>query len=291
MEESLSKENPLVSVIIPTHNGQNVLAYALESILVQTYKHMEIVIIDDGSTDRTGAVISQYAKKEPRITCLKNECNVGFVKSLNKGIAAAHGKYIARLDDDDTWIDPRKLEKQIGFLEENPDYVLVGGGLIRINSKGQERMRYLFFQEDRDIRKSILIESLFTHSSVVFRKDAFDKVDGYNEKFGFFADQDLWLKLGMVGKLYNFPEYFTQYLDKEEDDSQYVARNNDIRRKLKLNITLRKSYSHFYSGFYKSIVLYLASYMYSYLPSRQKLRWIMLKARTLIIGRPPYTYQ
>lgn len=290
METKFKIENPLVSVIIPTYNGEEYLGLALDSVLHQTYKTIEVVVVDDGSTDGTEAMILKYREKDSRIIHLKNENNVGFVKSLNRGVASAHGKYIARLDDDDVWIDTCKIEKQVIFLEKNPEYVLVGGGLIRVNSNRKEMIRYLFPQKDEEIRKAILVDNIFAHSTVVFKKEAFSQVGGYDEQFGFFADRELWLKLGRIGKFYNFPEYFIYYLDKEDDASNYNSRNNHIRRKLKLNITLRKNYRYDYSGFYKSLMLCVASYIYSYLPYRQKFRWVLFKIRVFIFGNPPYTY-
>ena len=282
--------NPLVSVIIPTHNGEKFLRYALGGVLEQTYDNIEIIIINDVSIDGTEAVVLEFKKKDPRIMYFKNEHNTGFVKSLNSGISKARGEYIARVDDDDAWIDIKKLDKQISFLEKNQNYVLVGGGVIIINSSRKEVAGYLFPQRDEDIRNAILVDNIFAHSSVVFRKNAFLKVGGYDEKFGFFADRDLWLKLGTIGKFYNFPEHFIYYLDKEEDISNYKSRNDHIRRKLKLNIELRRIYRRYYPGFYKSLIICLASYIYSYLPYRQKLRWIIFKIRVLIFGPPPYTY-
>lgn len=281
---------PSVSIVIPTYNGEKFLEYALNSALNQTYANVEVVVINDGSKDGTEGIILKYKEKDARIVYVKNKNNLGFVKSLNRGIKEARGRYIARLDDDDIWADLQKIAKQVEFLEKHPGYALVGGGLIKINSNRKEMVRYVFPEKDDDIRKAILVDNLFAHSAVMFRKDAFLKVGGYDEQFGFFADRELWLKLGTVGKFYNFPEYFIYYLDKEDNASHYNSRNDQIRRKLKMNIKLRQNYRHNYPGFYKSLILCIASYIYSYMPYRQKLRWIILKARVLIFGQPPYKY-
>jgi len=286
--DSLIKK-PLVSVIIPTCNGAKYIKRALKSVLNQTYRDIEMVIIEDGSRDETPQIISQFAQRDPRIVILTNEANIGFVKSLNKGIKEAKGKYISRIDDDDFWCDPRKLDKQVDFLEARPDYVLIGSGMIKIDDKNREIARYLFLEKDEDIRKSILIDNLFSHGTVLFRKDAFEKVKGYSEEFGFFADMDLSMKLGEVGKFHNFQEYFACYLDKELFSS-YSMRNRDIRRKLKLNLQLRKRHSHAYPGRKRAYLFCIASYVFSYLPFREKLRPILVKIRTKIIGPPAYKY-
>jgi len=281
---------PLVSVVIPTYNGEKYLGAALDSVLRQTYRNMEVIVVDDGAVDGTKNIIEKFKQKDSRITSIHNEHNVGFVKSLNSGIARAQGEYIARLDDDDSWIDPAKLEKQVGFLEQHPEYVLAGGGLVQIDSKGEEMIRYLFPEKDEAIRKAILVDNVIAHSCVVFRKDAFLKAGGYDEQFGFFADRDLWLKLGKIGKLYNFPEYFIFYLDKEWDKKKYNSRNEQIRRKLGLNIALRKKYRYDYPGFYKSLLLCITSYIYSFLPLRKKIWPALFGLRGLMLGPSPYQY-
>lgn len=278
-------EQPLVSIIIPTHNRQGYLKRAIKSVLCQTYQNIEIVVIDDGSTDETPKIVSELAKKEPRITALKNEINLGFVKTLNRGINRARGKYIARLDDDDFWVDPKKLEKQVGFLERHPDYVLVGGGVIKIDKEGKELVRYLLPEKDEVIRRSILIDNLFAHSAVLFKKDAWERAGGYDGEFGFFADRDLWLKLGKLGKFYNFQEYFVYYLRPEDERTDRL-----IRRRLGANIKLRRKYRSDYPGFWPALLLCFASYFYSFLPSKQKLRPVLFKLREIILGPPVYKY-
>ncbi|MSU54312.1 MAG: glycosyltransferase [Candidatus Staskawiczbacteria bacterium] len=281
---------PLVSIIIPTYNGAKYIKRAIDSIFKQTYKNSEIIIVDDGSTDETPKIIEELKKGDSRIVIAKHETNKGFVKSLNKGLQEAKGSYIARLDDDDFWIDDKKLEKQVGFLEKNPEYVLVGGGLIKIDANGKEIIRYLFPEQDDQIRKSILISNSFAHSGVVFRKAAVSQVGGYDERFGFFADRELWLKIGTVGKFYNFPEYFTSYLDKEVNNYNYNGRNVQIRRKLISNLALRKKYKNDYPGYWQSFFLCIASYLYSFLPFRLHLWPLVFRLRVIIFGQPAYKY-
>jgi glycosyltransferase involved in cell wall biosynthesis len=115
---------PLVSVILPTYNRVKYIRKAIESVLGQTYRNLELIIINDGSNDKTSKVIYGFAKKDQRVKTIKNETNIGLVKSLNKGITKSKGKYIARIDDDDVWSDKQKLEKQIEFLEQFYNYSL-----------------------------------------------------------------------------------------------------------------------------------------------------------------------
>jgi len=274
---------PLVSIIVPTYNGAKYIKRAVESVRNQTYKNIEIIITDDASTDETFNIISELGKKDSRIIILTNEANLGFVKSLNKAAGKAQGKYITRIDDDDFWCDSRKLEKQVGFLETHPDYVLVGGGMIKIDENNREIARYLFPEKDKDIRKLILVSGSIAHGTVFFRKEAFEKVKAYDEQFGFFADIALTLKLGKIGKFYNFQEYFSCYLDKEEN-SNYKMRNYDIRRKVWVRIKLRKRHKNDYPGYNKAYLFCWLSYFYSFLPLRRRFRPFCLKLRKIIFS-------
>jgi len=280
---------PLVSVILPTHNRAKYIAKAIESVWRQSYKNLELIIVNDASTDATAKLVGSLAKYNPKIIILHNEINLGIVASLNKGIKAARGKYIARLDDDDVWCDDKKIEKQIDFLEKNPGYCLVGGGVIKVDKNNKEIVRYLLPKEDEYIRKTILINNVFAHTTVLFRKDIFQKVGGYDEQFAFIEDWDLWLKMGKVSKFYNFQEFFVLYLDQEHNDP-YHYRNYKIRRNVEVNITLRKKYMNSYPHYRKAILFCWASYCYSFMPFKIKLGPMIFQIRKLVFGLPPYKY-
>lgn len=284
------EKQPLVSIVIVTYNRAEYIERAVQSILAQSYKNVEIMIVDDASTDETPRILSKINKREPRVIILTNKENLNNTKSANKGIRQAEGKYIARLDDDDFWCGLDKLKKQVDFLEKNPEYALVGGGIIRIDKRGKEIIRYLFPEDDMDIRKIILVDNTFAHSTVLYRRDIFEKVGCYDEQFTFLEDRDLWLKIGRLGKFYNFQEFFTYYLDQEYNNPGYVVRNRRVRRQIKLNIKLRKKYCYDYVGYRKAFFLCCVSYLYSFLPLRQKLRPILLKVKTLIFGPTAYKY-
>lgn len=262
-------ENPLVSIVLPTYNGVKRLERAVESAIRQTYPNTEIIIINDGSTDETAGLISRLIEKNPRIVALTHAKNLGIVQALNDGIARARGKYIARLDDDDTWRDDEKIGKQVRFLEQCPEYGLVGGGTIVTDSSGKEIKRYMLPEKDEDIRKVLLIKNQFVHPSVMFRKDIFEKAGGYREEFRYVEDWDLWLGIGRIAKFYNFPEFFVTYTDQEYDNPSHY-RNLKIRRNIKMNTALRKKYAHAYPGYARAIMWSWLGYFYSFLPLRGK---------------------
>jgi len=280
----------LVSVVITTYNRAGYIKRAVESVLAQTYKNIEVIIVDDGSIDKTPRILSELSKREPKIVILTNKTNLGAVKSANRGIRKAKGKYIARLDDDDFWCDFKKLEKQVSFLERNPEYNLVGGGIIKVDKEGKEIIRYLSPENDKDIRKVILINNVFVHSTVLFRRNVFEKVGDYDEQFIFGEDMELWLRIGKLGKFYNFQEFFVYSLDHEYSSSIYTSRSYRMRREVRLNIKLRRKYRNDYPGYRKALLLCWASYFYSFLPFKQRLWPIVFKLRTLIFGPPPYKY-
>lgn len=278
------KNQPLVSVILPTYNRERYIKRAIKSILSQTYQNFELIIVDDSSTDKTPELVSGFSKKDSRIRVVTNKINLGLVKTLNRGIRNARGKYIARLDDDDNWCDSKKLQKQVDFLEKNIEYALVGGGAIEVDKRGKEIMRYLLLENDEDIRKAILVDNAFAHVTVLFRKDIWEKVKGYDEKFDGLEDRDLWLKIGKLSKFYNFQEFFACYVGHDHKNPSYLIKNYGKTGQLKLNIKLRKKYSDDYVGYRKALLFCWANYFYSFLPFRQKLRPFGLKLRKIIFG-------
>lgn len=281
-------EKPLVSIILPTYNRARFLEKAIKSVWTQTYSNMELIVVNDGSTDNTSEILDRLSKGNSKITIINNIKNLGIVAALNNGIKVAKGKYIARLDDDDFWDDDKKIEKQVSFLENNKDYVLVGGGVIKIDANNKEVSRYLLPEKDEDIRKSILIDNVFAHISVLFSKDAFNKVGGYDQDFLYVEDWDLWLKLGTIGKMYNFPEFFVRYFDQEYNNKNYY-RNWGIRRNIKMNLRLKNRYKDKYPGYLKAVMVALANYIFSFLPFRSRIKSTLFKLRTKLFGSP-YRY-
>ena len=271
----------MVSVILATYNRAKFIRKAIESVLNQNYKDFEFIIVNDASQDNTLKVLKSY--NDSRIKIINNEINLGFVGSLNKAINYAKGEYIARIDDDDFWSDSKKLEKQIEFLENNPEYVLVGCGIIRVDSDGKEIRRYLLPERDSDIREIMLITSPFVHMGVVFRKKGWEIVGGYDEKLYFSQDFDLWAKLGKAGKLYNIPEYLTCALDGKENRT-----NKKIHYHLWLNQKIRLRYRKDYPYFYKGYLLGWGAYFFSFLPFPKKLSPLYLKLRSFFLKKQSF---
>ena len=274
--------NSLISVIISTYNRERYIKKALESILVQTYKNFEIIVVDDSEGDKTEKIIKLLNRKE--IKYIRNETKLGFVQSLNKGISVAKGEYIARLDDDDAWCDSQKLDKQVKFLEEHPDYVLVGGGAILIDAKDQELRKILPPEEDEKIRELILSDCLFSHSTVVFKKNTWELTHGYDEKLASAEDWDLWLKFGKFGKFHNFQEYFVYFLQAEQGRTQYIRRQNT-----RLHLKLIRKHRNEYPNFHRAFLFGLISYFYSFFPRPKWFRFkVLSRIKNILLGYQIY---
>lgn len=257
----------LVSIILPTFNREKTLARAIESALGQTYKDFELLAVDDASQDKTQSILLEYARKDARVVGIRNEKNSGLVRSLNKGVQYAKGAYIARLDDDDFWLDPRKLEKQVAFFQGHPECVLTGGGQVRVDEKGKEIARLMFPETNEEIRSRMLFNNPFSHTSVLFRKDAWEKVGGYDESLIFSEDWDLWMKLALLGTCHNFQEYFVCYLE----GGQNRSKEHEVRDAL-LNMRLRVRYRRSFPNFFWAFLFGCAALMFALVPFHSNIR-------------------
>lgn len=197
---------PKVSVIIPSYNGERFIAEAVGSILRQTFGDLELIVIDDGSTDGTRAILRDIAGKDTRLTLIEKE-NEGLVPTLNRGIAQARGAYIARLDHDDVSY-PLRLQHQAAFLDANPGFIGVGCLIENIGPDG------------KPLRKTRIRRDALEHSPLAFpprqqwlygptpmiRAEALRRAGGYRPQFLAAEDRDLCWRLGALGRLERLPE-------------------------------------------------------------------------------------
>lgn len=185
---------PVITVVMSCYNASPYLARAIESVLSQTYGGYEFIAVNDGSTDGTLDILRRYASKDPRIIVL-DKAHTGLADSLNAGLRGARGRWIARLDADDVAL-PDRLAKQVAFLQENPSIVLLGTDCVWTDARGRQTARYRYPSHHRDlVRHMELDRSPFHHSSVLFEKDAALALGGYNRRFAWAQDLDLWLRM------------------------------------------------------------------------------------------------
>ncbi|HEC93681.1 MAG TPA: glycosyltransferase [Candidatus Atribacteria bacterium] len=186
---------PKISVIMSVYNGEKYLKEAIGSILNQTFKDFEFIIINDGSTDDSSCILEEYAKKDSRIKVIHQE-NIGLTKSLNKAIRLAKGEFIARQDVDDISL-PERLEKQLEVFLGKPYIDLIASWYYIINEKGKiivERK----IPDVKTVKKLLPLDNLICHTSVMFRKSKFLELGGYDERLKYGQDKDLWMKMGNI---------------------------------------------------------------------------------------------
>lgn len=195
-EEDLSSdvaEDPLVSVVIPTYNRQNLVRDAIRSVVEQTYDRWELVVVDDGSTDDTEDVVRSYA--DPRIAYVENTGPQGPAAARNKGVEVTSGSYLAFLDSDDIW-RPGKLRVQVDFMETNPRVGIVGGGCIFVDQQ-REPTGYESPAPDEVTYEDLCISTSIpgSTSNVLVRREAFDAAGGFDPQLLRGEDRDLWIRV------------------------------------------------------------------------------------------------
>jgi glycosyltransferase involved in cell wall biosynthesis len=198
-----------ISVVMSVYNGEAFLAKAIESILNQTFRDFEFLIVDDGSTDATPEILSTYAKQDARIRIVRHE-NKGRAVSLNIGIDLATGKYIARMDADDVAV-PYRLAEQMEFMERHPEVGLLGGAIELISATGLVIKTSQPPLEDSEIKSLMLHYNPMFHPTVVMRKDVALAAGGYRKALLDADDYDLWLRMSERSRLANLGKTMVQY--------------------------------------------------------------------------------
>lgn len=187
-----------ISIVLPVYNGEKNLREAIQSILDQSYKYFELIVINDGSTDDSLRIIESF--DDPRIRVF-TKLNSGLVDSLNMGISLSHGNWIARMDADDICSKDR-LEEQIKYIDY--DIAVIGTQVYFIDSQGNVVKESAFPASHDDIVKSMLkLENCIAHPSTLINKSFLLSVGSYNPFMEVAEDYDLWLKLSKLGKIIN----------------------------------------------------------------------------------------
>jgi cellulose synthase/poly-beta-1,6-N-acetylglucosamine synthase-like glycosyltransferase len=198
-----------VSVVMSVYNGEKYLAEAVESILGQTLRDFEFVVVDDGSTDRTAEMLANYSRGECRLRVLRQE-NRGRAEALNRGTEAASGHLIARMDADDVAL-PERLEKQAEFMKERPDVGLLGSGVEFIGPQGEGIGGFQPPLEDGEIRVAMRLHNVFYHPTVMMRKEIVMAVGGYRKALRDADDYDLFLRIAEHSRMANLERPIVKY--------------------------------------------------------------------------------
>ncbi len=263
---------PSVSVILPTYNWKHEwLSKSIDSVLSQTFKDFELIIINDASTNDVEKIIKEYQDKDKRIVYYKNNKNLKLVNTLNKGISLSKWKYIARIDDDDIWINKDKLEKQVNFMEENPDYWLCWAWvIINIDEDWKIINKIKMRLSDSEIRNNLLQSNQFAHSSIMIRKSILDEVWVYNPKYNKAEDYELWCRIGTKNKFINIKDIELRY----RINSNWVSMKNFYFQKRLSFVVCFKNRKN-YPNFFKAVILRIWDYI---LPPKVT-NWVLSKVK------------
>ena len=186
---------------MPVYNGKRFLPEALRSIQRQSFRDFEFVVVDDGSTDESAAILEAAAGADSRIRVLRQE-NAGHVRALNAGLQLVRGRYVARMDADDI-AHERRLAEQVRYLDDHHDTVVVGSAATLIDSGGVEGCAVRFPTEHGMIRWTMCFMSPIIHPTAMLRADRVREAGGYDTSMRHAEDYDLWLRLSRVGRLAN----------------------------------------------------------------------------------------
>jgi len=233
------KELPLVSVVMPVHNAEEFIGEAIESILNQTYKHFELIIIDDASTDASWPIIEKNRRIHPKqIKTLHLSRSLGRSgdPATNIGISKARGKYIAKMDADDI-AHPQRLEKQVNFLEKNSDIFMVGSQAYVIDKEGKIIGRKNTPLNHNDIYNNFFLYCYICHPSLMFRNLRMDG-DFYQIKFPYFNEYFNFFKLMNQGKkVANLSDYLIYYRIHGKNNSF-----SNIKKKFLSTLAIKKEF-------------------------------------------------
>lgn len=210
---------PCVSVLMPAYNAEKYIQESVESVLCQSYKDFEFIIIDDGSTDRTASLIESY--DDSRIQLIKNPCNRGLIRTLNKGLGLARGTYVARMDADDICI-PTRLCEQVNFMEANKN-VGICGTWIEVFGKYNFVQKYP--TKNMEIKANLFLMNPLAHPSVIMRKVLLDQYDlRYSNEWKYVEDYELWQRALFCMEFANIPQVLLKYRTGEESICSSFAR-------------------------------------------------------------------
>jgi glycosyltransferase involved in cell wall biosynthesis len=206
----MRKKKPSVSVVMPVYNCEKYVELAIKSILHQTFKDFEFVIVDDASTDKTFSVLKKYARQDKRIRLSRNKENVQIANALNKAVSLSKSDIIVRMDADD-FSYPKRIELQYKFLIKNPNIAIVGSNMDIMDEKGIIVSKREYVTNSDHLKRISFRYSPFAHPSVTFRKSIFEEFGGYDPQMVPCEDIDLWFKIGSKYEFANIAKTLIKY--------------------------------------------------------------------------------
>jgi len=193
---------------MPVFDAARYVGDAVRSVLAQTFADFELLVIDDGSADTSAEVVQSF--RDPRIRLVRHERNLGLTPTLNRGLSLATGELVARQDADDL-SEPDRLARQVAFLDAHDDTALVGTWYRKIDAEGRITAERRLPVRDAELRWAMLSYCPIVHSAATFRHDAVMTLGGYDERFVYAQDFDLWSRVTRHHRVANVPEALVRY--------------------------------------------------------------------------------
>lgn len=235
-------KKPLVSVVMSVFNDDKYVRRAIDSILNQTLKNIEFIIINDASKDNSLQTIQSYVRKDRRVKLINNPQELKLAPSLNLGVSQAKADLIARMDPDDISL-PERLEIQHLYLRKHPAVAVVGTNLSIVDENKKEIWVRDYPTKSVDIKKIMLRYAPFAHPSVMFRKKVFEEFGGYDPNMKLCEDTDFWFKIGTKYDFGNIPKRLVQYTLSEKSGTHRNIRQTELLGfKIKLNAIIKYGY-------------------------------------------------
>ena len=198
----------LVSVVLPVHNAETTVGEAVRDLLTQTYRRIEVIAVDDGSTDASAAVLE--AVDDPRVRLVRTPRNLGVAGALQFGIEKTTGDLIARMDADDR-TDPARIALQVDEFQRRPSLGLLGTAAFVVDADTGASHSYRPPAEDSVLQRELLHWNWFVHGSTMFRAQCVETVGGYRDEFNLAEDYDLWLRIAEVWQVAHLRDILYTY--------------------------------------------------------------------------------
>ncbi len=211
-------QDPKVSIISVFYNREDTVEKSVRSLIEQTYKNLEIILIDDNSTDSTLSQLKKFCANDSRVKIIHNEQNKGFTASLVDTIQQLDGKYVAIHGSGDLSL-PERVSTQVDFLEKNPD---VGVVTVGVTNRPVNNV----FNEAHEITlKHLFSRNMLNHGAVMYSREKYHEAGGYNPFFKTRQDKDLWYRMALVTKIYFLPEKLYTWIKQEDSVSNNSFKN------------------------------------------------------------------
>lgn len=258
---------PLVSVLTCVYNTERFIGEAIDSILSQSYRHIEYVILDDGSTDSTADILRTYASRDSRIKLIRHETCQGIVRSRNELLEKANGKYIAWQDGDDRSMHDR-ITKQVEYMESHPGVGICGGWLRFISGTHTSVRKYA--PDDTSLRRSIFRYSPVAQPGAIVRRSVLKRIGGFNSRYSVSEDLDLSFRIGTCSAFANLQEIVIEYRETSGSSTYTKLREMEAN-----SLQIRNTFAHhpaYHFRWWDALYLAVQRCSLSIIPARLKIR-------------------